>query len=191
MMDKATKIHILMGGVLAAISLLALYFRWSGLVSGLVVILINIYLVAMLYEAFHRSAAERKIKNNVLLEKPAYFFSFPSRPWTGLLILFIVSTSISGFANMYIDSGDIAYLGPVVEISGSSVESKVIIPQPSIMRNQIDALYFSLVTMITLGYGDFLPVSTVARMLVMWQLATGGLLVIGIFPLIISRAADF
>lgn len=59
------------------------------------------------------------------------------------------------------------------------------------MQGKIEALYFSLVTMITLGYGDYIPVSAVTRMLVIWQLATGGLLVIGIFPLIISRAADF
>lgn len=190
-MDKATQIHIILSGIFAAISISALYFQWNGLISGVVIVLVDIYLVAMLYEALHRSSAERKIQNGVLLAKPAYFFSFPSKSWTGLLILFIVITAVSGFANMYIDSENIVYVGPTIETSNLSIESKITIPPPSIMENKIEALYFSLVTMITLGYGDFVPASPLARMLVMWQLATGGLLVIGIFPLIISRAADF
>lgn len=84
------------------------------MVSGAVVILVNIYLVAMLYEAIHRSGAERKVKDGALLAKPPYFFPFPSKVWTGLLILFIVSSSISGFANMYLDSAEIVYVGPVI-----------------------------------------------------------------------------
>ncbi len=174
-----------LSGALAVISISALYFLWNGLVSGIIVILVNIYLMAILYEAVHRSGAERKVENGILLAKPAYIFSFPSKIWTGVLILFIVFSSISGFANMYIYSADIVYVGPVIEKSG------ITIAEPSILINRIEALYFSLVTMITLGYGDFIPVSTTARMIVMWQLATGGLLVIGIFPLIITRAADF
>ena len=59
------------------------------------------------------------------------------------------------------------------------------------MQGKIEALYFSLVTTITLGYGDYLPASTVGRLLVIGQLITGGLRVIGLFPLIVSRAADF
>jgi voltage-gated potassium channel Kch len=189
--DKATKIHIFLSGFLAATSISALYFLWNGLVSGVVIILVNAYLIAMLLEAAFRSAAERKVENHALLAKPARFFSFPARTWTWLLIIFIVSASISGFANMYIYSADIVYIGPVLEITNLGVESKITIPPASILETRIEALYFSLVTMITLGYGDFLPVSTAARMLVMWQLATGGLLVIGVFPLIISRDADF
>jgi len=190
-MNKATKIHILLSGTLAALSFLALYFRWHGIISGVSVFLANVYLIAMLYEAAHRSGAARKIKDGILLAKPAYFFPFPAKAWIGLLVLFIVSTSISGFANMYLYSEEVVYIGPVIETSNAQTEVSITTPAPSIMKNRIEALYFSLVTMITLGYGDFLPASALARLLVIWQLATGGLLVIGIFPLIISRAADF
>lgn len=68
--------------------------------------------------------------------------------------------------------------------------SYISIPAPSILVDKIEALYFSLVTMITLGYGDFLPATTYTRLLVMWQLATGGLLVIGVLPLIVARVSD-
>ena len=190
-MDKASKIHMLLSGGLAAMSIAALYFRWNGLLSGVVVILVNVYLVALLYEVLHRSGFERKVKDGVLLAKPVYLFSFPSKTWIGVLAVFVVSATVSGFANMYLFSADIVYVGPVVEMINSAAEHHITIPPPSIMDSRIEALYFSLVTMITLGYGDYLPVSAAARMLVMWQIATGGLLVIGIFPLIISRAAEF
>jgi len=51
--------------------------------------------------------------------------------------------------------------------------------------------YYSAVTITTLGYGDFVPVAKSARRLVIWELGTGLLLLVGIFSLLISRLADF
>ncbi|MFV1985461.1 MAG: ion channel [Thiohalomonadales bacterium] len=190
-MDKPTKIHFLLSGGLVLISILALVFGWSGLLSGLVVILINLYLFAILFEAAHRTATPREIKDGILQPKPVYYFSFPTKSWAMVLILFIVITTICGFANMYIDSKEIVYVGPNVEAATVNSEAKVYTPSPAIMKNKAEAIYFSLVTMITLGYGDFLPTSTNTRLLVIWQLATGGLFIMAIFPLIITRITDF
>lgn len=189
-MNSTTKIHICLSGTLTLIAVPALYFRWSGLLSIAVLISVNIYLAAMLYEAIHRSAAERKVENGILLKKRAHLFGFPSKAWAGLLILLLLCSSISGFANLYLECEEIVYVGPELSTLTSGGEISFA-STPSIMENKIEALYFSLVTMITLGYGDFIPVSTEARLLVMWQLITSGLLAIGIFPLFIARAADF
>lgn len=190
-MDKATKIHLLLGGTLVITSVLALIFKWHGSLSGIVVILTNGYLLAILIEAANRAGEERKIKDGILLAKPAYYFPFPAKSWLGVLILFIVITTVFGFANMYIASAEVIYVGPSIDILATSTTSGISIPPPSILEDKIEALYFSLVTMITLGYGDFVPATTDTRLLVMWQLATGGLLVIGVFPLIVARVADF
>jgi hypothetical protein len=50
-----------------------------------------------------------------------------------------------------------------------------------------DALYFSFVTLTTLGYGDFVPHSTLAKWLVMCELGSGILLLVGAVPLVIAR----
>ncbi len=50
----------------------------------------------------------------------------------------------------------------------------------------MDFLYFSAVTITTLGYGDILPNSTLIRCMVMFQ-TLSGLIVIGVF---ISRLLD-
>lgn len=190
MMDRATKIHIGLSSALALVSVPALYFRWSGLISAMVLVAVNVYLAAMIYEAIHRSASKRQIKNDILLRKPPYLFGFPSKVWAGFLILLLLFASISGFANLYLESEEIVYIGPTVS-SLAAGDEITFSTSPSVMETKIEALYFSLVTMITLGYGDFIPVTTEARLLVMWQLVTSGLLAIGIFPLFIARAADF
>ena len=190
-MDKASKIHLLLSGALAVASVLSLVFNWHNSLSVTVVMLTNAYLLAILVEAASRAGEERKIKDGILLAKPSYFFAFPARSWLGVLISFIVITTIFGFANMYIASAEVIYVGPVIDTMVIESGSIISIPPPTILVDKIEALYFSLVTMITLGYGDFIPATTYTRLLVMWQLATGGLLVLGVFPLIVARLADF
>lgn len=190
-MDKTSKVHLLSGGIPAAISVIALLFDLCGLVSGAVVIFINFYLVAILVEAAIRSGGERKIANNILESKPPHCFEFPSRGWALALTLFFAITVICGFANMYIQRAEVVYVGPNVEAGKVKAENKVSTPDPSILEYRIEALYFSMVTITTLGYGDFLPASSSTRMLVMWQLGTGILLLLGIFPLVVARVADF
>ncbi|MFV2059842.1 MAG: ion channel [Gammaproteobacteria bacterium] len=190
-MNKPTRIHFLLSGLLALVSFLSLVFGWSGLLSGLVVILVNLYLLAILFEAAHRAAAKNTMADSVSLVKSVYYFPFPTKSWTVILIIFMVIATLCGFANMYLYSAEIVYVGPSIEMATANTGFSVTIPPPSILVSKIEAVYFSLVTMITLGYGDFIPASTDARLLVIWQLTTGGLFVIAIFPLITARLANF
>jgi voltage-gated potassium channel Kch len=52
----------------------------------------------------------------------------------------------------------------------------------------VEALYFSMVTITTLGYGDFVPAGPVARGIIVWELATGLLTLVLAFPLVSTRA---
>jgi hypothetical protein len=54
-----------------------------------------------------------------------------------------------------------------------------------------DAAYFSLVTITTVGYGDYTPQEGDARMLVMAEILSGGLLLFFAFPVLGSRLANF
>ncbi len=56
---------------------------------------------------------------------------------------------------------------------------------------ETDSLYFSLVTLTTVGYGDIVPLCEEARKLVMFEISSGFLVLIGAFPLLISRVSDF
>ncbi|MFT7542935.1 MAG: hypothetical protein ACI9K5_003917, partial [Gammaproteobacteria bacterium] len=57
------------------------------------------------------------------------------------------------------------------------------------LRTPVEAGYFSVVTITTLGFGDFLPVSTHARILVILQLLSGILMVMGFMPLVNAQIA--
>ncbi len=52
-------------------------------------------------------------------------------------------------------------------------------------------VYFSFVTLSTVGYGDYVPVDQTTKTIVMQQIATGWLLLIAAVPLLISRMAIF
>lgn len=190
-MDNPTKIHLGIGLLLVIVSGFALFTGCQGLVSGIIILLTNIYLVAILVEAALRAGEKRTIKGDVLLAKPEQCFAFPSKAWSLVLILFLITSSIFGFANMYLQKNEIVYVGPTVTVEKVKTNNKVSSSPPRIMKGEMEALYYSIVTMTTLGYGDFVPASAATRMLVMWQLGTGLLLLLGIFPLVVARIADF
>jgi hypothetical protein len=192
--DTASRWHLGAGFALAVLGVLSWLFGWNGYVSAFAVLLCNSYLVSVLVEASLRAEQERKFLGGVPQPKPARFMEFPSRAWTLLQVQFLLVVAIVGFANMYIKNGDIRYQAAATTVErvdhkadGSSspgVESARLI-------DRIDALYYSAVTLSTVGYGDFVATSRAARLLVIWQLGTGMLMLLGVFPLIVGRISDF
>ena len=89
-----------------------------------------------------------------------------------LLLVLVMS-----FAKLYIVNG---------HIGRTTIDNKV-----EILEDSRDAAYFSLVTITTLGYGDYTPQKTDARMLVIGELLSGGLLLFFAFPVLGSRLAQF
>jgi hypothetical protein len=193
-MDRADKWHLGGGFAVAALAACAWSFGWNSRLSALAVILCNLYLVSILIEASFRAQQERKVLDGVLQPKPDRFMSFPGQTWSLVQVQFVLIVAILGFANMYTQSGDIRYQGPAARVEQpdakvpGAAQPNVRFP-PSVDR--LDALYFSAVTFTTLGYGDFAPASSRARLLVLWELATGMLTLLGVFPLIVGRISDF
>jgi hypothetical protein len=184
----------LVGGTgAAALAVVSWWFGWNGYVSALAVVLCNAYLVSVLLEATFRSQQERTVVAGVPQPKPARFMEFPERTWSLLQVQFMLIVVIFGFANLYIKSGDVRYLGPAA-IEQTDQQAHVSAPRnagPAQLVDPIDGLYYSGVTFSTVGYGDFVPTSHRARLLVLWQLVTGMLMVLGVFPLIVGRVSDF
>lgn len=54
-----------------------------------------------------------------------------------------------------------------------------------------EAVYFSIVTIATVGYGDFLPVKALAEAIIIGQIASGLLLLAGIVSFAIARISGF
>lgn len=53
------------------------------------------------------------------------------------------------------------------------------------------ALYFSCVTMTTVGYGDYTPYTIRSRWLVIWESGCGVLLVLFFLPIVMSRMSSY
>jgi len=184
-MDTPTKCHLGFGLAVTVWAVSGLLCKWSSCIVAIPLVVIDLYLAVILFEAARRSELHNEKASEMLNNTPAELagalriisegrrFKFPSLTCSLLQILFILIAVVSGFAAMYIQSG---------EITNST---------SGVLAGRIDGLYFSMVTMTTLGYGDFAPTCSWGRILVIWQLITGFLLLLGIFPLVVARLSTY
>lgn len=193
-MDAVNKWHLGAGLAVAALGALSWLFGWNSGASAVAVLLSNAYLVSILIEASFRAQQERKVLNGVPQPKPHRFMRFPEQTWSLLQVQFLLVIVVFGFANLYMKSGDIRYQGTAAALEQPDHRVAVSSPikaDPPTSVGRVDALYFSAVTLSTVGYGDFAPTSSKARLLVLWELGTGMLMLLGVFPLIVGRISDF
>lgn len=62
-------------------------------------------------------------------------------------------------------------------------------PEGGALATAIESLYFSFVTMATLGYGEFVPIDDRARLIVVAHLGTELLFILAILPVLVSNIA--
>jgi hypothetical protein len=99
-----------------------------------------------------------------------FLFELAHRAYFVLMFLFLLVALVCSFGMLYLNSGDI-YKGK------------------ELLTQSVDAAYFSLVTIATLGYGDFVPQCAHGRWLVMAELGSGFLLLLLFVPVLASRLA--
>jgi voltage-gated potassium channel Kch len=150
--------------VIAWFTLLAVLLAWGSTLSGLVVGAIAAYRIIDI------------VNYRVLF----LFVKSEHKPWTAAIVrrsLAMVLTNffevVLGFAILY------ARTGSVVESNSGHI-----------LTAPTDALYFSLVTMTTVGFGDFIPATHVGRWLAMGQLLTTIIFVLFLVPALISVFSD-
>ena len=189
-MDFPTIIHLAIGILGAIVSGLAWWTEGPVWVSGAVVFSLNVYLLAVLFEAALRAGQDRTISNGIVQAKPWVMFEFQQRGWSIAQVVLLFFIAVSGFANMYLQDGGVIYNGPPLKAAQGVADEKPQSDHPP-LSDRLDATYFSMVTITTLGYGDFVPTTEWSRKLVMWELGTGIELLVGIFSLLVARIADF
>lgn len=158
--------HYFFGLTLTTACICTLIDCWHIAISYTSIVLVDAYLIFVLYEGATRVDLDKSDA-----ERPGCL-KFPNLRFSLVQLGFLLVTVVTGFASMYIDSGEVTH-GQLA------------------LTKQSDAIYFSFVTLTTLGYGEFVPQGPYARNLVVWQLATGSLLLLGVFPLVLSRVSGY
>jgi hypothetical protein len=136
---------------------------WLGSVC---IAIADLYLLAILAFAAYRSdvgtdETPRLIKN-----------FFPSSLVGCVVVISLLVTLILGFASVYMTFNTGEHL-------------------TTTFKSSLDAIYFSYVTITTLGYGDFTPASNTTKYIVLLQLSSGLTLLLGAFPLLIARISNY
>jgi hypothetical protein len=166
--------HLLGFAAASAVSgIIALYCE-SLFFSTIAICLIDGYLLLVLFAAAVRSDAKHRFLKGG--NKSFMYCLFPRRISSFLMVILFFSALVMSFAAIYLCLAQSEKFGrdPVPNISGC-----------------LDALYFSLVTISTVGFGDYAPSDPPGKLAVMAEILSGILLFIGAFPLLISRIADF
>ncbi len=101
----------------------------------------------------------------------------PARQTALLTVPCLFLVLIMSFASCYLANGHIEH-----GTTGTDVEY---------LSDPWDSVYFSTVTITTLGYGDWVPSETGGRCIVIGELLSGAMLLLFLFPLLASRLALF
>ena len=150
--------HLLVGSVFSLAGSLSLIFGWPLWIPILVIVGINSYQLVLLVEVARRSERRRKM------------FELPNRAWSLLLVGFLLVGLVSAFGEMYLKIGGVIHVvGDVA--SGGDTQGRTGNTEREVLTSKLDASYFSFATITTLGYGDYVPATQGARLIVMWQLA--------------------
>lgn len=172
-MPGKDKIFIGTSALLAAASALALFLRLPWIVPALLIVAVDLYLICVFVECAMRSTEHNAWRQ--------VWMPLPHRVWALVLLFLLIVTVVTSFAALFLASQEVRHLLRDVHEMRQERFSDV-------LSDPHEALYFSMVTITTLGYGDFAPAGRVARWIIVWELATGLLTLVLAFPLVSTRA---
>jgi len=191
---RASVVGLIIAAALALAAVVGLLYDWPLAGMGAIVVFVKLYLLLALIEKVVWSTTdETRPKHERKLARPSLTASLVILP---LLLI----AAVFSFAAMYrqLTCGIIHTTAETQSIYGAKRESAltaqdatcIVTERVEPLRSRLDAVYFSAVTITTVGYGDFVPGRPAARLLVLWEIATGVFLIAGAFPLIVSRLAE-
>jgi len=149
--------HLVLGAGLAVVGAASLFFHGGYVLPLLTIAAVDGYLMAMLWIAAVVSQG-----------RPEWLPRLPHITTAVVALPMLGAALVAAFAGAYLETRGVAALAGVLE-------------------DRTDALYFSAVTLTTLGYGDFAPRDGAARLLVIAELASSVVMLVGAVPLLVSR----
>jgi hypothetical protein len=184
--------HIVFSLILLFLGIASIGFDYKDLpiftnLPQLVISIINIYIGILLIECANRSLTKVKC------------LPLPDRIFALLIMVCLLVGTVTSFGTLYLKSG--AVLHTIEDKSDSYCIKKKSecrteyeccknTDSREYLSNALDAIYFSAVTITTLGYGDYAPAGSTARCYVVWELVSGLLILLLIFPIVVNRISE-
>jgi hypothetical protein len=175
--ETITTFHMTIASA-AFLSALVALLRASAMPALVSVAITNLFVVSLLRCCAVASTSNLARKPRGRAVKSAdhqrweVFPYLPTRMAALILLPILLSALIIAFGGLYLST------------DGGVVNSETP-AQPLVSR--LDAVYFSFVTITTLGYGDFHPASAVSKWAVMGEVTSGLTMLAGAVPLLIAR----
>jgi len=150
------------GGIITIISILLFIFKEFMILSILTALSLCVFLGFLIWECASRTTAK----------KGPHYVELPTKRMALILFFLLLVSNITIFANIYLKTG---------EIEKAEV----------VMSERSEAIYFSAVTVTTLGYGEFYPTEKFSRLVVVFHLFSGMLLLLFALPILASRISSW
>jgi Ion channel len=158
---------------LAVVSLILVSdWRWFGIGGAVSVFVVDSYLVCVFFIAAIQSDVNKGKLDFALYQNFGKKWRWLAIRTSGLIMVgTFFLTDVLGFAAVFRALPD-GYFNPP-------------------LTHWWDAVYFSIVTIATVGYGDFVPANACAKAIIIGQIASGLLLLAGIVSFAIARISGF
>jgi hypothetical protein len=171
------RLHLLGGLLVALAAVVSLVSGGPLWVPALLLTLTDAYLACVLWQVARLGEGRPEL------------IGVPSRERSLVQLSFLLVAVVCAFAQLYAGTGGVVHLVKDY-VPGEGPNGAGPAPR-EVLTDKLDACYFSLVTLTTLGYGDYVPATRPARGLVMWELANSVLLFLFALPLVVSRLSSY
>lgn len=157
----------------------------------------NAYLIGITLRCASASGIGGSNKHRV--SKLLQVITIPTRLGALFQLAFLSVILVVGFAGLFLDSD---YAVALCDAShtptrqaktnhaphdAKPIQQHQILKDVAVQDRKVGALYFSFVTLTTLGYGDFTPHTVEARKLVIWEMISAMQMLLFAIPIVIGR----
>lgn len=173
--QRLNKIYLTISLIIAITSVMISYINGFAMLKQLVLLIYPVYLVSRCNEIFMAFVKDVFDKLNHM-----------KRNKNGLEYFERIQLALRSYIELVLNYATIYYLLDIkIRLESTNAQ---LFNRP--LQDMLDAIYFSVMTIVSVGYGDIYPTHPLSKILVMYEVVNGMLLLVVSFTVYVSLTLD-